>query len=243
MTENHEFERMREVAKQFTYLPYVHGVSIPACDNAEAGAGAQGFAGNGALPSVLSGSLPTAPDLAACEALWDKYAVPPHIREHCRQVARVLMALGDLAISKGARLDRPTLLAGGLLHDLAKMYTVNYPGDHAQVGAALVLRETKNYRVAQMVYHHVDWPWEADVDNDIILHVLLLIYADKRVMHDQIVSLEQRFRDLNQRYGKTERSRAILAHSHYRGLEIEKALSKRLEVKIDEYPVDSGRLV
>ena len=31
-------------------------------------------------------------------------------------------------------------------------------------------------------------------------------YADKRVRHDQIVSLEERFQDLKNRYGKDQRS-------------------------------------
>jgi putative nucleotidyltransferase with HDIG domain len=169
--------------------------------------------------------------------------MPPHIRAHSRRVAVVALALGELLAQKGARLSMPALLAGALLHDLAKIYTVEYSGDHAQIGAAIVVCETRNYLVGQMVYHHVGWPWQADTGNDYLLHVLLLNYADKRVKHDRIVTLEERFADLRQRYGRTERSRSAIACSYLQGREIEQALSERLEVQVDEYSFDSRRLV
>ena len=207
----------------FEYIPFVPGISLP--------------------PQGPLTDFQPAPDRAACEALWDRYAVPAHIREHCQGVAHILEVLGALIIKRGARLDPVMLLAGGLLHDIAKMYTVNYPGDHAQMGAAIVLRETRHYRLAQMVYHHVEWPWRADIDNDAILPILMLIYADKRVTHNKIVTLDERFTDLFARYGHTERRRLMIERSRQQGLEIEKALSERLEVRLDEYSFDSGRLV
>jgi putative nucleotidyltransferase with HDIG domain len=183
------------------------------------------------------------PGRRECEALWNRYSMPRHIRAHSLLVAAVTLGLGELLMQRGARLSRPALLAGALLHDLAKIYTVDYPGDHAQIGAAIAVRETRNYMVGQMIYHHVGWPWEVDINNDYLLHVLLLDYADKRVKHDSIVTLEERFADLRQRYGRTERSLAAIAFSQLQGLEIEQALSRRLEVPVNEYPFDRGRLV
>jgi putative nucleotidyltransferase with HDIG domain len=184
-----------------------------------------------------------APGRGECEGLWDHYAMPPHIRAHSTQVARVTLTLAELLARRGASLSMPALLAGALLHDIAKIYTVNYPGDHAQIGAAIAVRETHNYMVGQMIYHHVGWPWKVDMHNGYLLHILLLDYADKRVKHDRIVTLEERFADLRQRYGRSERSLKAIAFSHLQGQEIEKALSERLEVAINEYPFDSGRLV
>jgi len=34
--------------------------------------------------------------------------------------------------------------------------------------------------------------------------VEIVNYADKRVMHDRVVSLEERFRDLKERYGRNQ---------------------------------------
>jgi putative nucleotidyltransferase with HDIG domain len=183
------------------------------------------------------------PGRAECEGLWDNYAMPPHIRAHSTQVARVTLTLAELLVQRGVSLSIPALLAAALLHDIAKIYTVNYPGDHAQIGAAIAVRETHNYMIGQMIYHHVGWPWKVDMQNVYLLHILLLDYADKRVKHDKIVTLEERFTDLRQRYGRSERSLNAIAFSHRQGQEIEKALSECLEVSINEYPFDSGRLV
>lgn len=194
------------------------------------------------FPPRLDKTLPT-PDREGCLALWERYGVPAHIRNHSRQVTKVMLGIGELALSRGLNVVLPYLLAGGLLHDIAKMYTIRHGGDHAQLGAALVLRETRNPLVAQMIYHHVGWPWRVDVENDHVLHVLLASYADKRVKHDNIVGLEERFADLLERYGKTERSRNFMAHAYLQAREIETKLSELLEVQLNEYSFDSGRLV
>ena len=194
------------------------------------------------FPAGLDKTLPR-PDRQACQALWDRYAMPQHIRNHSRQVTRVMLSLGELLLRRGRDMVLPYLLAGGLLHDLAKIYTIRHGGDHAQLGAALVLRETGNPLLAQMVYHHVGWPWRVDISNDHALHVLLTGYADKRVRHDAIVNLEERFVDLRARYGKTECSRNALARAYLQAQEIETKLSELLEVSLSEYSFDSGRLV
>jgi len=188
-------------------------------------------------------SMQEVPDLDACTALWDKYCMPAHIRDHSSQVALIVATLGAKAADLGARISRPVLLAGALLHDIAKAYTIEYGGSHAQFGAAWILRETKNYRVAQMVYHHVHWPWGVDIFNDVALGPLLLVYADKRVKHDQIVGIEERFEDLFRRYGHTETARLLIAESKEQGLQIERALSERLGVTVSEYSFDCRRLV
>lgn len=187
--------------------------------------------------------LEHAPDLDACTALWDKYSMPGNIRDHSMQVALIVATLGAMALEKGASLSRPVILAGALLHDIAKIYTIQHGGDHAQLGAAIARRETRNYCIAGMVYHHVHWPWQIDVFNDRMLAPLLLVYADKRVMHDRIVNIEERFEDLIKRYGRTEHSRAMLLLSKEQGIQIEKALSRRLEVSLNEYSFDCRRLV
>lgn len=214
-------KRMAANANGYLYLPEVPGVSFP---------------------PALDTTRP-APDEEGCRLLWERYEVPEHIRRHSRQVTNVMLGLGELALDRGRNIAMHCLLAGGLLHDLAKMYTIKHGGDHAQLGAALVLRETRNPLLAQMVYHHVGWPWRVDVSNDHVLHVLMTSYADKRVKHDGVVTLEERFADLIERYGKTERSRNFMAHAYLQALEIENRLSELLEVSLHEYSFDRGRLV
>jgi hypothetical protein len=135
------------------------------------------------------------------------------------------------------------VLASGLLHDLGKTYTIAHGGSHAQLGAAWVMRETRNAPIAQSVMFHVHWPWEERMDDDSLFLVLSIVYADKRVRHDAYVSLDERFADLIDRYGVDAFTRSRIELSLQQGKRIEAALSRRLEVHLHEHTADNGRLV
>lgn len=183
------------------------------------------------------------PDYDYCSHLWDVYDMPQHIRNHCTQVARVALTVAELINKNGAELEIPLVLAGAMLHDIAKIYTIRNGGSHAQIGASIVVRETNHRRISQMVLHHVYWPWAVDTDNDWILPALIIGYADKRVRHDKIVSLSDRLDDLLIRYGSTERSKALIIEANRQGQELEIKLGERAGVNLNEYSFDGGRLV
>ena len=183
------------------------------------------------------------PGREECQALWDKYAMPEHIRAHSAMVAEFATCLATMLADNGADIHVPTVLASGLLHDLGKFYTIKHGGSHAQVGGAWVMSETRNPLIAQGVVHHVRWPWHVDETVEPWLLVYCIIYADKRVMHDKVVTPEERYADLLERYGVTESARAHITIAHNQGQEIGAALSRRVKVNLNEHTFDSGRLV
>jgi len=212
------------------------------------------YAGHGghsraAEPLPLTVAARQRPDLlliprrADCYALWDRYAMLDNIRAHSEQVAGMAYALALRARDLGLDIYPEAVLAAGLLHDLAKTYTIHYGGNHAQLGAAWVMRETGNGPIAQAVLAHVFWPWAEDADTDDSFMLLAIAYADKRVMHDRYVPLEERFEDLLVRYGVNDYARSRIKSSFRQGKRIEEALSRRLGVDLNEYTADSGRLV
>ena len=178
-----------------------------------------------------------------CHALWDRYAMLDNIRAHSAKVAELAHAMSLLARDRGMTVNPDAVLASGLLHDLAKTYTITYGGNHAQLGSAWVMRETRNAPVAQAVLFHVHWPWQEHMDEDALFLVLSIVYADKRVKHDAYVGLDERFDDLVERYGVSEAVRTRIAFSLRQGKRIETALSRRLEVSLHEHIADHGRLV
>ena len=184
------------------------------------------------------------PDEAACRSLWTRYAMFSHIERHSRLVADVAAALARRAVEIGAT-KHPELVdlcvASGLLHDIAKSYTVQYGGSHAQIGASWVVESTGNHKVAQAVYHHVEWPWP--LPGDLLHPVFCVIYADKRARHDELVTLDERYEDLLVRYGKTEQSRVAIHRGWEHSKTIERALSAQLELPLHESIVVGGRLV
>ena len=196
------------------------------------------------MSSGLYPSLELAPDLSLsvpgrgeCEALWEKYAMLANIRDHSRAVADVAMSLArraeDMGVAPGGTTER-TAQAAAMLHDLAKTWTILHGGAHDQLGAAIVRAETGNPLLAQAVLFHVHWPWEEGPlapEREPLRLALLVAYADKRVRHDRLVSLEERFDDLMDRYGDSEEHRASIRLNRERSLRHEAMLLERLRLK------------
>ena len=164
-----------------------------------------------------------------------------NIAVHSSLVAGIASWIGHRAVSRGLHIPLQALRAAGLLHDLAKTYTVRYGGNHSQLGAAWVMALTENPAIAQAVRHHVAWPGPLDVRTHFL--PLVIIYADKRVKHDQIVTLDERFADLLDRYGGSAERVASMRRSFAQIEHIESELCSLLEVDLHAYPFDSRRMV
>ena len=191
------------------------------------------------LPSPRD--LPPAPSDAECFGLWDEYDMLPHIRAHSLSVARVATTLALAAQRAGLDVDVQTVRASALLHDIAKTYTIRHGGNHSQLGGAWMQERTSNPVLSMGIVHHVHWAWEVDVRAFFL--PLAIIYGDKRVRHDTVVTLAERFEDLYTRYGTTQYIRDRLAESQGQAAAIETALSETLGMNVHEHTFDSGRLV
>lgn len=197
-----------------------------------------------AAPLPLAAELPpvdAVPTDAQCRLLWDAYGMLPNIRAHSELVACLATALADMARAAGLTVEVAEVRAAALLHDLAKTYTIRHGGNHCQLGAAWVQEITGNPALAQGVLCHVHWPREIDLAADFL--PLALIYSDKRVKHNQIVTLEARFDDLLVRYGTTDYIRGRIRESFQQAEAIEQALAATLGVDIHENTFGCGRLV
>lgn len=180
-------------------------------------------------PKALAG-LPPAPSEAQCEQWWDRFGMPEHIRVHSRQVARVACYVAEAAIERGLPVCLETVRASALLHDLAKAYCIVHGGSHSQLGGAWTVALTGNPLVAQGVTHHVYWPFPVDVERHFT--PLAVLYGDKRVAHENIVPLEQRFDDLVSRYGTTPEIIDRIHETNRQGAEIEQAFARLLEIDL-----------
>lgn len=184
-----------------------------------------------------------------CAQWWSEYAMLEHIKKHCAQVAMVATTLAHMACSR--QQGNPfglqdqdfiqSVRASALLHDLGKTYTINEDGNHSQLGAAWVMALTGNPLIAHGVMHHVHWP--GPLDPQLYFLPLAVLYADKRVKHDEIVSIKERYRDLLDRYGHCGLSRTWMERSRAEGLAVERVLSKFLQEDLHAYPFDSRGLV
>ncbi len=181
------------------------------------------------------------PSEARCVALWDRFEMPTHIRAHSAKVALVATQVAEAARARGINVCVETVRASALLHDIAKAYCIKHGGHHGQLGGAWAMAVTGNPVLAMGVIHHMYWPFEMDLAR--FFAPIAVIYGDKRVAHDQIVPIEQRFGDLLDRYGSTQEIRDRIACTNNQAKEIEDALSKLLEIDLNAHDFDSRRLV
>ena len=200
------------------------------------------------LHSTLPAPPPSAPrpdwpvpDAAACHALLDAFAVPDHIRTHSVMVANVATLLAERAAALGLEVCVATVRAAGLLHDAAKLYTIEHGGNHAQLGAAWALEATGNPLVAHGVLHHMYWPFPMDARRHFL--PLAVLYGDKRVAHDRYVPVAERFSDITERYGVSGPVRERIAATRDQAIELERILETLLEIDLNACAFDSGRLV
>lgn len=174
----------------------------------------------GHAPAVGSSGVPSRP---ACLGLLADRGVPPHIIEHSRIVASLAGALGaDLVSHGGLSLDLPLLEAAALLHDIAKADTIGRPlADHAREGGTF-LRSLGYPVVASIMEQHI---YVTEDDCRLALaEGQVLCYADKRVLHDKVVSLDARYDDLVSRYGTTDRLAAIIEGNRSLALSLERKI-------------------
>ena len=168
-----------------------------------------------------------------CIALLREEGVPDHIIHHSRVVAEVSVFIGRRLMEAGHPLDLRLIEAGALLHDVAKHRSIAGGGDHALMGAEL-LRGLGQRELAEIVRYHVRLPEGWDLAR--IHEISVVHYGDKRVKHTQVVSLEERFDDILQRYGRDEATRSLLNRLFRQTQRLEKALFAPLAIAPDDLP-------
>lgn len=125
----------------------------------------------------------------------------PRIKEHSFQVARVAGFLARNIITRRPELDLALIEAGALLHDIAKTECLRTKGDHVKRGEEMLLA-LGFPSLARILSQHVRLSEEV-LENNRMDEAVLVHYADKRVLHDDIVDLENRFDYLKKTYGRT----------------------------------------
>jgi putative nucleotidyltransferase with HDIG domain len=142
------------------------------------------------------------PTPAECLRVLSAYSVPHHIVRHSEKVALLARKLaGDLQDACPCGPDVPLVESAALLHDIAKASSRAGLADHAVEGGK-ILRALGMPRVAHLVDLHID-PGPA-ASSAKITDAELLAYSDKRVLHQRVVSLDERFDDLLRRYDGVE---------------------------------------
>ena len=143
------------------------------------------------------------PSKEECLSLMRRYGMLENIVSHSLEVAKVALFISVELNKKGRTVDLGLVEAASLLHDLTKAECLKTKDDHAQT-ASQQLKRMGYERVGEVVAQHI---WLAkEGDPSWVSEEEIVNYADKRVMHDRIVPLEERFSDLKARYGLNQKA-------------------------------------
>ncbi len=139
------------------------------------------------------------PSMPECEALMAEYGAPENVRKHTAAVRRVANFLAEKISAKGAKVDLELVDKAALMHDFMKLYCIKNNCSHTREAAKVLSRKgypefgycIRQHGLEEIIKFGSDTPLETKI----------VWYADKRVTHDRIVSLRERYDYLKETYG------------------------------------------
>ncbi len=177
------------------------------------------------------------PTEAECYALMDQYQMRANIREHSILVAKIVRAISQGLVNAGVQISVEKAVAGALLHDIAKTACLQTGGDHAALGKEICLQHQLD-EIADIVREHVRLR-NYSLDG-VYSEKEIVYYADKRVLHSSVVSLEERMDDILDRYGRDNHRLYRLIRENF---DLCRGVERKLFKKLDFQPADLEKMI
>lgn len=198
---------------------------------------------------------------ALVEKFWEDWATPQHVREHCKKVTQVCLRLGQALAKKNILINLGLINTAGLLHDMARVCDFmkldknkfneevtdakwekwvdlheRFKGMHHADIAAGALADEGYFKTAELIRLHNSLSILEEPEKLATLEAAILFYADKRVKHNEVVSLAERFRDGRERHGKFNdpKTRSMFTDVKNRTYDLEAQLFNLIDLLPDE---------
>jgi len=185
----------------------------------------------------MDSSSPAIPSVNDCLDLMEQYHMLPNIKDHSFVVARVAEIMTTGLISAGHDLSLETVIAGALLHDIGKTACLDNDDDHAAKGVEICLSHNLE-PIADIVAQHV--VLKNYFPENEFSEIEIVYYSDKRVNHNQVVSLEERLAYILERYGQNNEKRCQAIKKNYA---LCQDLEKRMFSDLSFEPIDVSVLL
>ncbi|MEW6140749.1 MAG: HD domain-containing protein [Thermodesulfobacteriota bacterium] len=173
------------------------------------------------------------PNEQDCFSLLQKYNTPDHIVAHSAKVWEVGRVLAEGLLRCNYRVDMDLIRASCLLHDIGKYPCILEGRGAHDVRGEQILQEEGYPSVARIVVQHVVLRSgrEAPVGEEHVVY-----YSDKRVVHDELVSVEDRFIYLFATYGRMANAEKFLERMKGETLRLEQAIFALLDFRPEDLP-------
>lgn len=165
------------------------------------------------------------PSRKKCFQIIHKMEMMDHIIDHSVMVANVAACLCRHLKAENTRLNTRLVHAAALLHDITKTRSFETGEIHSQTGGDL-MDELGYPEVGKIIRQHVILD-HLDKEESVSEHEIVN-YADKRVLHDQVVSLDRRLAYIKVRYGKNPEFRQRINQMWELTLDLESKLFRNL---------------
>ena len=162
----------------------------------------------------------------------EEYGMLENIKAHSIIVEKVAALIARELQNNGSAISLDRVTAGALMHDIGKTLCLNSSGDHAAMGREICLQNNLQ-EIADIVGEHVRLKNYGP--SSPLGAIEVVYYADKRVNHDVIVSLDDRLAYLIERYGRNEE---YICNRIRGNFDLCRALEKRLFTKLPFGPED-----
>jgi uncharacterized protein len=177
------------------------------------------------------------PPIKTCFVMMKRYGMLDNIKAHSVVVAKIALLIAEGLEKAGVDISIEKAAAGALMHDIGKTASLKYGGDHTEIGWQICLRNHFE-EIADIVREHVllkHYELEGDFSEKEIVY-----YADKRVNHDMIVSLDDRLTYILERYGNNKKGLRLRIRKNF---ELCAKVEKKLFTKLDFGPESLSVLV
>ncbi|MEK6984447.1 MAG: HD domain-containing protein [Nanoarchaeota archaeon] len=139
------------------------------------------------------------PTKEECLKILKDNNIPDNIIAHSKAVCEISMKIADLLEKRGVHVSRDLVMAAALLHDIKKLGL----NDHIIEGCEFI-RFLGFPEVASVIKKHGLYHLEKNEFKPETWEEKIVFYADKRVKHDVIVSVDERFEYIKKRYKKDD---------------------------------------
>jgi tRNA threonylcarbamoyladenosine biosynthesis protein TsaE len=195
------------------------------------------------------------------EKFYEEWRTPVHVRDHIKQVTDVAMRIAGAYVRDNEIVNLNLLYSAAMMHDIARVCDFReldrghfreeitdekwsawkdmretHKGFHHADIACKFFKELSYHKTAELIYIHKSDVIAEEPGRIDTLEKKIMYYADKRVKHDETVSLKERFLDGRERYGKYDdaKTRRLFNEVEKRTFKLEKELFNGLDIKPED---------
>jgi putative nucleotidyltransferase with HDIG domain len=183
---------------------------------------------------VIKMKIPTREE---CFKLLKKYGTFDNVIDHSIQVNKISVFLAKKLKQNGEEVNIDLVDRASLLHDVAKTMEIKDKNrksgaQHGEVGYDILVKEGYP-EIAKITRKHVLLKTPETLEEKIV-H-----YSDSRILHNKIVSIDERLNDLKVRYAKFKGAVEEIERTRLQLKKLEKELFDKIKIE----PKDLGKMI